>query len=41
MTTAADQLSLEEFAALNERRARSYDLLARLYACLLYTSRCV
>ncbi len=32
MTTAADQLSLEEFAALNERRARSYDLLARLYA---------
>lgn len=32
MTTVADQLSLEEFAALNERRARSYDLLARLYA---------
>lgn len=29
---SADQLSLEEFAAVNERRARSYDLLARLYA---------
>lgn len=26
------QLSLEEFAGVNERRARSYELLARLYA---------
>ena len=30
--SAADQLTLEEFASINERRARSYDLLARLFA---------
>lgn len=30
--SAADQLSIEEFASVNERRARSYHLLARLFA---------
>ena len=30
--TAPEQLTLEEFASVNERRGRTYDLLARLFA---------